>query len=117
MDRIKNIFYQFVKILANIGIEIIFILIIFILIFHILAYLIRDRKYIRDRKNYKDSQEVNIQDLKDLPLVNIIIPAWNEGKSFENCLLSIKELYYPNLKIKEQRYYCFLLSQLVAKVI
>jgi len=31
--------------------------------------------------------------------VNIIVPAWKEGKTFEECLLGITKLKYPKLKV------------------
>jgi len=34
-----------------------------------------------------------------LPLVNITIPAWKEGKLFKECLVSISNLNYPNIKV------------------
>ncbi|MFX1315206.1 MAG: glycosyltransferase [Promethearchaeota archaeon] len=67
--------------------------------YHILSYFFRDNKYRRATKIFKDPIKVNLEDLKELPLINIIIPAWKEGKIFEECLLSITKLSYPNLKV------------------
>ena len=60
---------------------------------------IRDRKYIRAFKQHKDPEELYIQDLKTIKVVNLIIPAWNEGEVFRKCLESITKLKYPKLKI------------------
>lgn len=77
----------------------IFILAFGISFYHILLHFLRDRKYIKALKKYKDPQMINLEDLKDVPLVNILVPAWKEGKLFEDCLSSINNLKYPNLKI------------------
>ncbi len=62
-------------------------------------YIIRDRKYVRIFKENKDPKTINLLDLKALPLVNIIVPAWKEGNLFKACLDSIINLKYPNLKV------------------
>jgi len=97
LNQIKNIIDLFLNFILSI--DFITFLVIFILLYNLLIYLIRDKIYIRRFKQYKDPEVVNISDLKDLPLVNIIIPAWKEGKLFEDCLRSITKLEYPNLKI------------------
>lgn len=74
-------------------------LIIIVIFFNIFLYFLRDRKYIRVLKKSKDPEIVKLEDLKELPLVNIIIPAWKEGKFFNDCLSSITKLNYPNIKV------------------
>jgi len=74
-------------------------LLILIIVHQILLFFTRDISHIKVLKNFDDPEVVNISDLKDLPLVNIIIPAWKEGKLFEDCLLSITKLNYPHLKV------------------
>ena len=74
-------------------------LILVVIFFNIFLYFLRDRKYIRVFKKFKDPEIVKLEDLKELPLVNIIIPAWKEGKLFNDCLLSITKLNYPYLKV------------------
>ncbi|MFW9880213.1 MAG: glycosyltransferase [Candidatus Thorarchaeota archaeon] len=59
----------------------------------------RDRKYIHVFKKFKDPETIKLEDLKELPLVNIIIPAWKEGNLFKECLMSVSNLTYPNLKV------------------
>ncbi|MHA1284210.1 MAG: glycosyltransferase [Promethearchaeota archaeon] len=71
---------------------------LFILI-HILAIIFRDNRFLREFKKYKDPESISINDLKYIPLVNIIVPAWNEGDLFKECLNSIAKLTYPKLKI------------------
>lgn len=75
------------------------LLALFVIFFHIIFYLFRDRKYVKALKKFKDPETVTLKDLKDIPLVNIIIPAWKEGRLFEDCLISITKLNYPKLKI------------------
>lgn len=75
-----------------------FIIAIFML-YHLLNYFFRDKKYLAVAKNFKDPTDITINDLKSYPLVNFIIPAWNEGKVFEDCLISITKLNYPNIKV------------------
>jgi len=94
--QIKNIIDLFLDFVLSINF-IIFIG-IFILLYNLLMGLFRDRIYVRNFEQNKDPDVVHISDLKDLPLVNIIIPAWKEGKLFEDCLLSITKLIYPYLK-------------------
>ncbi len=74
------------------------VIILLIIIFHILIYLLIDRKRLRGIRVNKDPEKVSIEDLKEHPVVNIIIPAWKEGKEFENLLISITNLSYPNIK-------------------
>ncbi|MHA1724312.1 MAG: glycosyltransferase [Promethearchaeota archaeon] len=50
-------------------------------------------------KAFEDPKEINITNLKNIPLINVIVSAWKEGKTFKSCLLNIKELNYPNLKV------------------
>ena len=78
-----------------------FILILFLLIivYHILLFFMRDTNHIKALKKYKDPEVLKIEELNELPLVNITIPAWKESKLFEDCLQSITKLKYPNLKI------------------
>ena len=76
-----------------------FIIISLVFIFHILNLIIRDKKYIDALKEFEDPKEISIKDLQYLPLVSIIIPAWKEGKEFQDCLNSIIELKYPKLKV------------------
>ena len=61
--------------------------------------LIRDRKYAKPFKNLKEPENISLEDLKEFPLVNIIVPAWNEGELFRQCLESITRLKYPKLRV------------------
>ena len=76
-----------------------FIIISLVFIFHALNLIIRDKKHINALKEFEDPKEISIKDLQYLPIVNIIIPAWKEGKEFQDCLNSIVKLKYPELKI------------------
>jgi len=78
---------------------IILFLTILIVFYNFLLYLIKDRKSIKRFKAFKDPDTVSINDLKSLPLVNIVIPAWKEGEIFKGLLNSIQNLSYPNLEI------------------
>ncbi|MFX0178499.1 MAG: glycosyltransferase [Candidatus Hodarchaeota archaeon] len=100
MDLIGQI-KIFIENLIDIILSEYFIIILFsiILLYHILCYFIRDKKYVIALKKCKDPEDIKLIDLKELPLVNILIPAWKEGKLFENCLLSITKLNYPHLKV------------------
>ena len=77
----------------------ILILLILIITYHFLLFFTRDANYIKAFKKNKDPEVLKIEELNEVPLVNIIIPAWKEGKFFEDCLQSITKLKYPNLKI------------------
>jgi len=70
-----------------------------IIAYHFLLFFTRDKNYIQALKRNKDPEVLKSGDLNEVPLVNIIIPAWKEGKLFEECLQSITKLEYPNLKI------------------
>ena len=70
-----------------------------VIFYQIIFYFFRDRKNIEALKKFKDPETVTLKDLKEFPLINIIIPAWKEGSLFEDCLLSITKLKYPNLKV------------------
>jgi len=77
----------------------ILILLILIITYHFLLFFTRDANYIKALKKNKDPEVLKIEELNEVPLVNIIIPAWKEGKLLEDCLQSITKLKYPNLKI------------------
>ena len=70
-----------------------------IVFYNLILLFIRDKKYIDALKKFKDPETVKLGDLKEQPLINIIVPAWKEGKLFKDCLLSIAKLDYPNLKV------------------
>ncbi len=97
INQINNIIELSLNFILSINF--IIILVIFILSYSIVKYYIRDRKYITTLKEFREIERVTIEDLKDRPLVNIIIPAWKEGEIFNGCLLSIMKLTYPKLNI------------------
>ncbi|MFX1311244.1 MAG: glycosyltransferase [Promethearchaeota archaeon] len=97
VNQIKTFFENLISIILS-DYFIIFLLSMIVL-YHFLSYFIRDKKYIIALNKCKDPEEIRLNHLKALPLVNILIPAWKEGKLFENCLLSITKLNYPNLKV------------------
>jgi len=97
LNQIKNLIELSLNFILSINF--IIILAIFILLYHILKYFVIDRKHIKALKESREPKLVTIEDLKEIPLTNIIIPAWKEGEIFEGCLLSIVKLTYPNLKI------------------
>lgn len=76
-----------------------FIIISLVFIFHVLNLILRDKKYINALEEFEDPKEISIKALNYLPIVNIIIPAWKEGKEFEDLLSSIIKLNYPNIKV------------------
>jgi len=78
---------------------IILILLLIIILYHVLLFFFRDLKYKRFLKKYEDPQDIKIEDLSELPVVNLIVPAWKEGVSFEYCLSAIKKLNYPKLNV------------------
>jgi len=77
----------------------ILVLLILIIAYHFLLFFARDVNYIKALKKFKDPKVIKLEELNEVPLVNITIPAWKEGKLFEDCLRSITKLEYPNLKI------------------
>ncbi|KKN21936.1 hypothetical protein LCGC14_0920310 [marine sediment metagenome] len=100
MDLIQN-FLNLGDQILNFLNSIYFVLLLFLLIviYHILLLRLRDKKYIDILKKYKDQEEISINDLKDLPLVSVIVPAWKEGETFRNCLNFIDQLSYPRIKV------------------
>ncbi len=92
---------EFIISLLNLlkNIYVILILIFIIFSIHLFLYVLRDRKYLRFFKKYYDPESISLNDLKSKPQVNIIIPAWKEGQLFKECLCSLNNLSYPNLKI------------------
>ncbi|MHA1284821.1 MAG: glycosyltransferase [Promethearchaeota archaeon] len=79
--------------------NIFFILIIVVLLSHIFLFFIRDRKLIISYNKYSDLERISLEKLNNIPLINIIIPAWKEGNVFRECLKSISNLKYPKLRI------------------
>lgn len=60
--------------------------------------------YFHGKNKLKYLKELNdpifsIQDLKNTPLVNFLVPAWKEDEILKDCLNSLKNLNYPTLKI------------------
>ncbi len=100
MDIISQI-QEFIELSFNIlkPINFLIVIMLIIIIYQVMLLLIRDRNYIKALKAFGDPDILKIEDLNELPLVNIIIPAWKEGSLFEDCLLSITKLKYPNLKV------------------
>ena len=74
-----------------------FTVILFVLIYHVLMYLFKDKKHLKEVKRLKISKKIGIDDLNYLPKISIIVPAWNEGKEFRECLQSIRNLKYPHI--------------------
>jgi len=70
----------------------------FVILWHILLFLIRDRSYIKPLNNIKRI-DITLNDLKQKPIVNIIVPAWKEGEILKKSLSAIKNLTYPNIKV------------------
>ena len=95
--QFRNLITFFLDFLCLINVIIFFIFLIIVL--HVLLFLIRDKKYIKAFKKYKDPDKISIDDLKEIRLVNIIIPAWNEDELFRQCLESITKLNYPKLSV------------------
>ena len=81
------------------SINFLIVIMLLIIIYQVMLLLIRDRNYINALNAFRDPDILKIEDLNELPLVNIVIPAWKEGSLFEDCLLSITKLKYPNLKV------------------
>ena len=77
----------------------ILILLILIIAYHFLLIFTRDIRYIKALKEFDDPKEIKLSNLNHIPLINVIMPAWKEGKTFESCLLNITRLTYPNLKV------------------
>jgi len=99
--NILNEIQDLIEIIFNFILNIYSIIIFSLLIiaYHFLLFIIRDKKYALALKKYKDPEDVKIEDLKELPLINIIIPAWKEGKIFDGCLSRLKNLSYPEVNI------------------
>lgn len=82
-----------------ISIYFIIFLLLFIFSYHILLFFIRNLKYIKSFKEIDVSKDNKLKDLTEVPLVNIVIPAWKEREIFKGCLLAITKLTYPKLKV------------------
>ena len=70
-----------------------------VIAYHLLNYFLIDKKYFKKYAVKEDQSFVKIEDLSEVPVVNIIIPAWKEGEIFRTCLKSIVNLSYPNLNV------------------
>ena len=75
------------------------ILLLLIIAHQVLLFFTKDASHIKILKDFADPKDVKLSNLNNIPLINIIIPAWKEGTLFEDCLLSITKLDYPNLKV------------------
>jgi len=99
MNFLENLFL-FIDLALSLIFSDFFIIVIaiFVIFLHIFLLLIRDRSYIKPINNIKRIN-VTFNDLKQKPLVNIIVPAWKEGEILKHSLLAIKNLTYPNIKV------------------
>jgi len=79
--------------------EFLILVIIIIILYHLGAFYLRDKRFLKALNNHIDSKKIILEDLNNFPLVNIIIPAWKENKKLDDCLSSILEINYPNLKV------------------
>ena len=77
---------------------IVILVIVLILLYHIILYFFKEQNFLNFLRKYKDPEIITIKDLKEIPLINIIVPAWNEGEMFRQCLYSITQIGYPKLK-------------------
>ncbi|MFW9973310.1 MAG: glycosyltransferase [Candidatus Odinarchaeota archaeon] len=77
----------------------IIILILLIIFINTLLYFIRDKKYVKPYQIYTDPEHLTLEALNEIPLVNIIVPAWKEGELFRQSLSSILKLNYPKIKV------------------
>jgi glycosyltransferase involved in cell wall biosynthesis len=100
MDWINQIiiFYNFLLDFIN-TVNFLIIFIGLTIGYQFLSYLLIDRKYIKKNKIYFLDDEVKRNELNSYPLVNIVVPAWKEGAIFKDCLASITNLTYSNLKV------------------
>jgi len=80
------------------SIHVFIIILILIFIYQILLIYVRDKKYVEAFNSHKDPEISSRDNLDEFPLVNIIVPAWNESERFRECLLSITKLKYPKIK-------------------
>ncbi len=94
---LQNIIELFLILIGKV--EFFLFLLIIIGFYHFLLMLFRDRKFILSFRRYKDNEFVKFEDFSQLPLINIIIPAWKEGEIFRGCIDNLLDLRYPNLKI------------------
>jgi len=96
MDLLKLI-NQIINSLTQV--QYIFLIILVIIIYHVIAYLLRDKSYIKRVQQLKNKKRITIRDLTSKPLITFVIPAWKEEKVLELTLNSILSLSYPNYKV------------------
>lgn len=96
LNHFQMISIYLLSLLESILIVLFFISIV--IIYHISMHFIFDKKDLNYLKKIKDPESISIKDLKEIPIVNIIVPAWKEGQVFNELLLSIKNLKYPRIK-------------------
>mgnify|MGYP006277599197 CR=1 FL=1 len=74
-------------------------LLLLIIIYHFFMYILRDPVYLHAIKRYNDPENISLIDLDSKPLINFIVPAWNEKKHLRKCLKSLIDLNYPTIKV------------------
>ena len=100
MDFLHYIISSLHYLISFVGtIQFFIIFFLLMIIYYFLLILVRDQKFINAVKRNQDPKTININDFKEIPLITIIIPAWNEGKLFKECLESITKLTYPKIKV------------------
>jgi len=97
LNQIQNLFEVFISYIYSL--YFLFLIFIIITIYHVLLHLFRDRSYIKILKKFQDHDVDSINQLKEIPPLSIIIPAWKEGENFKQCLDSIDQLDFPKVKV------------------
>lgn len=97
LNQALNLFNFFLDHLSSLSLILIFIISIFFI--HLILFFIRDRKYAKPFKKYRDPESISLTELHENPLVNIIMPAWKEGETFRHALKSITNLTYPKIRV------------------
>jgi len=80
-------------------IEFLLISVALIILYHLILSIIRDKKFVIPLRKFDDITGAKFEDFENLPIINIVIPAWKEGEIFRKCLKNILTLNYPNLKV------------------
>ncbi|MFX0036489.1 MAG: glycosyltransferase [Candidatus Hermodarchaeota archaeon] len=97
LTEIQDLTKNFLKFVLNVHFIMIFIFLI--ITYHFLLFLIIEKNYIKLYENLETINPILLIDLIELPIINIIVPAWKEGAIFKGCLLELSKLSYPNLNI------------------
>ncbi|MBD3211021.1 MAG: glycosyltransferase [Candidatus Lokiarchaeota archaeon] len=72
---------------------------VFIILYNLILITIFDKKALRLIKSFQSIRNLTLKDLKTIPKITFVIPAWNENERLDEVLRNLKNLNYPKFEV------------------